>query len=120
MNNNKEDLIKQRKTYEINELLQTGQQKLLKLYLAIKNASDFAYQNCDIKMPLNYDVFNEIEKNAIKFEKKIMEEKINYYENIIKSISQTERIPDMQYIRDNFNSMKNNNEIEALFDKIAK
>ena len=62
----------------------------------------------------------KLKKMQLNLKKKIMEEKINYYENIIKSISQTESIPDMQYIRDNFNSMKNNNEIEALFDKIAK
>ena len=120
MNNNKEDSIKQRKTYELNELLQTEDKKLIKLYLAIKNASDFAYQNCDIKFPLNYDIFNEIEKSAIKIEKNMMEEKIKYHEDIIKSINQTESIPDMEYIRDNLNSIKNDIAIETLIDKIKK
>ena len=118
MNKNKEDPIKQRKTYEINQLLQTGDKKLIKLYLAIKNASEYAYENCDVKMPLNYDVFNEIERNAIKLEKTITEEKFKYYEDIIKSIKQTESISDMQYIKDNLNSIKNDNEIDTLLDKL--
>ena len=116
--NNDDEPIKERKIYEINELLQTGNKKLIKLYLAIKNASDYAYENCDIKMPLNYDVFNEIEKNAIKLEKSMAEEKFKYYEDIIKSIKQTETISDMQYIKENLNAINNNKEIEVIFDKI--
>ena len=118
MDKNENDTFKQRKTYEINELLQTGNKKLLKLYLAIKNASNYAYENCDVKTPLNYDVFNEIERNAIKLERNIAEEKFKYYEDIIKSIKQTETIPDIQYIKDNLNAIKNDNEIGVLFDKI--
>ncbi len=118
MNEKNDDSIKHRKVYEINELLQSGEKKLIKLYLAIKNASEYAYENCDVKTPLNYDVFNEIEKNAIKLEKNIAEEKFKYYEDIIKSIKQTETIPNMEYIKDNYDSIKNDMELNALFDKI--
>ena len=118
MDKNKENFIKKRKTYEINELLQTGDKKLIKLYLAIKNASDYAYENCDVKFPLNYDVFNEIEKNAIKLEKNNIETKCKYYEDIIKSIKQTEIIPGIQYIKDNLDLIQNDIEIESLVDKI--
>ena len=37
-----EEQIKKRKVYEINELLQSNDKKLKELYLAIKNASDYA------------------------------------------------------------------------------
>ena len=118
MNEKNDDSIKHRKVYEINELLQSGEKKLIKLYLAIKNASEYAYENCDVKTPLNYDVFNEIEKNAIKLEKTISEEKFKYYEDIIKSIEQTETIPNIQYIKDNYNAIKNDSELNVIFDKI--
>ena len=118
MDENKENYTKKRKTYELNELLQTGDKKLIKLYLSIKNASNYAYENCDIKTPLNYDVFNEIEKNSIILEKSIREEKYKYYEDIIKSIKQTEIIPDTQYIKNNLDLIKNNSEIKNLVDKI--
>ena len=117
-NNIDNNSFKKRKIYDINELLQTENKKLIKLYLAIKNASNYAYENCDIKTPLNYDIFNEIEKNAIKLEKNISEEKFKYYEDIIKSIKQTENISNTQYIKNNLNSIKNDKEIEDLFDKI--
>ena len=115
---NDDESFRKRKIYEINELLQTGNKKLIKLYLAIKNASDYAYENCDVKMPLNYDVFNEIEKNAIKLEKTIAEEKLKYYEDLIKSIEQTETISSMEYIKENLNAINNDNEIKVIFDKI--
>ena len=110
--------IQKRKIYELNELLQIEDKKLIKIYLAVKNASDYAYENCDIKNPLNYDVFNEIEKNAITLEKSIVEEKYKYYEDIIKSIKKTEIILDSQYIKNNLSSIKNDMEIESLVDKI--
>ncbi len=69
-------------------------------------------------MPLNYDVFNEIEKNAIKLEKTIAEEKLKYYEDLIKSIEQTESISSMEYIKENLNAINNDNEIKVIFDKI--
>jgi len=113
-----ENNIKLRKVYDINELLQTGDKKLMNLYYGISNASKYAYDNCDIKNPLNYDVFNEIEKNAIKLEKDIAEEKYKDYENIIKSIKQTESIPNLQYIKDNYEAIKKNNELDIILGKI--
>ena len=113
-----EEPIKIRKVYEINELLQTDDKKLRDLYLAIKNASDYAFENCDVKMPLNYDVYNEIEKNAIKLEKKLVEEKMQNYEGTLKSINQTKNISNIDYIKYNINSALNNNEIENIIKKI--
>ena len=110
--------IKQRKIYEINELLQTDDKKLIDLYIAIKNASDYAYENCDVKVPLNYDVFNEIEKNAIKLERKMAEEKVKNFEDTLKSINQTKNISNIDYIKYNMNSVKNDNEIDNIVDKI--
>ena len=110
--------IKQRKIYEINELLQTDDKKLIELYIAIKNASEYAYENCDVKMPLNYDVFNEIEKNAIKLERKMAEEKVKNFEDTLKSINQTKNISNIDYIKYNMNSVKNDNEINNIIDKI--
>ncbi len=110
--------IKQRKIYEINELLQTDDEKLTNLYLAIKNASDYAYENCDVKMPLNYDVFNEIEKNAIKLERSMAEEKVKNLEDTLKSINQTKNISNIDYIKYNINSEKNDREIENMFGKL--
>ena len=110
--------IKQRKIYEINELLQTEDKKLIDIYIAIKNASDYAYENCDVKMPLNYDVFNEIEKNAIKLERKMAEEKVKNFEDTLKSINQTKNISSIDYIKYNMNSVKNDNEIDNIVDKI--
>ena len=110
--------IKQRKIYEINELLQTDDEKLTNLYLAIKNASDYAYENCDVKMPLNYDVFNEIEKNAIKLERSMAEEKVKNLEDTLKSINQTKNISNLDYIKYNINSEKNDREIENMFGKL--
>ena len=49
MNEKNDDSIKHRKVYEINELLQSGEKKLIKLYLAIKNASEYAYARCSIQ-----------------------------------------------------------------------
>ena len=116
--NKDNDKIKERKTYEINELLQTKNKKLINLYLAIKQASNYAYENCDVEDPPNFDVFNEIEKNAIKLERSKTEEKFKNYENIIKSIKQTETVSDMNYIKENLNAIKNDKEIDILFDKI--
>ena len=110
--------IKQRKIYEINELLQKGDKKLTELYLAIKSASDYAYENCDVKIPLNYDVFNEIEKNAIKLERKMAEEKVKNFEDTLKSINQTKNISNIDYIKYNMNSVKNDKEIDNIVDKI--
>ena len=110
--------FKQRKIYEINELLQTDDEKLTNLYLAIKNASDYAYENCDVKMPLNYDVFNEIEKNAIKLERSMAEEKVKNLEDTLKSINQTKNISNIDYIKYNINSEKNDREIENMFGKL--
>ena len=110
--------IKQRKIYEINELLQTDDKKLIDLYIAIKNASDYAYENCDVKMPLNYDVFNEIEKNAIKLERKMAEEKVKNFEDTLKSINKIKNISNIEYIKYNMNSVKNDNEIDNIVDKI--
>lgn len=107
--------IKQRKIYEINELLQTDDKKLIELYIALKNASEYAYENCDVKMPLNYDVFNEIEKNAIKLERKMAEEKVKNFEDTLKSINQTKNISNIDYIKYNMNSVKNDNEIDNKF-----
>ena len=107
--------FKQRKIYEINELLQTDDKKLIELYIAIKNASEYAYENCDVKMPLNYDVFNEIEKNAIKLERKMAEEKVKNFEDTLKSINQTKNISNIDYIKYNMNSVKNDNEIDNKF-----
>ena len=67
MNKNNEDPIKQRKTYEINELLKTGDKKLVKLYLALKNASEFLL-----------DLFDKLEINL----------NITYNENLIKHFFQ--------------------------------
>ena len=113
-----EEQIKKRKVYEINELLQSNDKKLKELYLAIKNASDYAFENCDVKMPLNYDVYNEIEKNAIKLEKKLVEEKIQNYEGTLKSINQTKNISNIDYIKYNINSAKNDIEIDKVMNKI--
>ena len=110
--------IKQRKIYEINELLQTDDKKLIELYIALKNASEYAYENCDVKMRLNYDVFNEIEKNAIKLERKMAEEKVKNFEDTLKSINQTKNISNIDYIKYNMNSVKNDNEIDNIVDKI--
>ena len=110
--------IKQRKIYEINELLQTDDKKLIELYIAIKNASEYAYENCDVKMPLNYDVFNEIEKNAIKLERSMAEEKVKNLEDTLKSINQTKNISNIDYIKYNINSEKNDREIENMFEKL--
>ena len=110
--------FKQRKIYEINELLQTDDKKLIELYIAIKNASEYAYENCDVKMPLNYDVFNEIEKNAIKLERSMAEEKVKNLEDTLKSINQTKNISNLDYIKYNINSEKNDREIENMFEKL--
>ena len=110
--------IKQRKVYEINELLQKDDTKLTNLYLAIKNASEYAYENCDVKIPLNYDVFNEIEKNAIKLERSMAEEKVKNFEDTLKSINQSKNISNIDYIKYNINSEKNDREIDNIFEKI--
>ena len=110
--------IKQRKNYEINELLQTDDKKLIELYRAIKNSSEYAFENCDVKIPLNYDVFNEIEKNAIKLERKLAEEKVKNLEDTFKSINQAKNISNIDYIKYNINSVKNDNEIDNILDKI--
>ena len=110
--------IKQRKIYEINELLQTEDKKLIKLYMAIKNSSEYAFENCDVKIPLNYDVFNEIEKNAIKLERSMAEEKVKNLEDTLKSINQTKNISNIDYIKYNINSEKNDREIENMFGKL--
>ena len=69
-------------------------------------------------MPLNYDVYNEIEKNAIKLEKKLVEEKIQNYEGTLKSINQTKNISNIDYIKYNINSAKNDIEIDKIMNKI--
>ena len=69
-------------------------------------------------MPLNYDVYNEIEKNAIKLEKKLVEEKIQNYEGTLKSINQTKNISNIDYIKYNINSAKNDIEIDKVMNKI--
>jgi len=110
--------IKQRKIYEINELLQKGDKKLTDLYLAIKSASDYAYENCDVRIPLNYDVFNEIEKNAIKLEKSMAEEKVKNFEDTLKSINQTKNISNIDYIKYNINSEINDRKIDNMLQQI--
>ena len=110
--------IKQRKIYEINELLQTEDKKLIKLYMAIKNSSEYAFENCDVKIPLNYDVFNEIEKNAIKLERKLAEEKVKNLEDTFKSINQTKNISNIDYIKYNINSAKNKKKNKKVMNKI--
>ena len=108
----------QRKIYEINELLQTEDKKLIDLYVAIKNASEYAFENCDVKIPLNYDVFNEIEKNAIKLERKMAEEKVKNFEDTLKSINQTKNISNIDYIKYNMDTVNNDKQIDNIIDKI--
>ena len=110
--------FKQRKIYEINELLQTEDKKLIDLYVAIKNASEYAFENCDVKIPLNYDVFNEIEKNAIKLERKMAEEKVKNFEDTLKSINQTKNISNIDYIKYNMDTVNNDKQIDNIIDKI--
>ena len=110
--------IKQRKIYKLNELLQKGDKKLTDLYLAIKRASDYAYENCDVRIPLNYDVFNEIEKNAIKLEKSMAEEKVKNFEDTLKSINQTKNISNIDYIKYNINSEINDRKIDNMLQQI--
>ena len=110
--------IKQRKIYEINELLQTDDKKLIELYRAIKNSSEYAFENCDVKIPLNYDVFNEIEKNAIKLEKSMAEEKVKNFEDTLKSINQTKNISNLDYIKYNINSEINDRKIDNILQNI--
>ena len=110
--------FKQRKIYEINELLQTEDKKLIDLYVAIKNASEYAFENCDVKIPLNYDVFNEIEKNAIKLERKMAEEKVKNFEDTLKSINQTKNISNIDYIKYNMDTVNNDKQIDNINDKI--
>ena len=118
MNGSKNENIKQRKIYDINELLQSDNEELIKLYLGIKNATEYAYENCEIKIPLNYDIFNEIEKNAIKLEKRKSEEKFKYYNDIISSIEKTEKKPSLYYIKENYQAIKKEKMINNLLDKL--
>ena len=85
------DQIEQRKTYEINQLYQTGNPTLINIALMIKEASKKAMKGCEEKNP-DFSIFAEIEKKSIEFENKEFKENKKFIKGITKILSQSNSI----------------------------
>ena len=65
-----DDDIQQRKIYEINQLYQTGDPKLIDIALMLREATKKAMSECVEKNNNDYSIFEEIEKKSIELEEK--------------------------------------------------
>ena len=89
---NNEDDIQPRKVYEINELYQTGDPKLIDIALMIKEATKKAMDECVEKNNNDYSIFEEIEKKSIELEEKEYKERKKYIKGITKILANSNNI----------------------------
>ena len=107
-----------RKTYEINQLYQSDDPKLIYLAEKINEAEKYAFENCVIKDIPDYSVFADIEKRAIELEQKKYKETKKIVKGITKSIIETSDKKN-NYLN-NFELIENEKVIEDLIKSIPK
>lgn len=87
-----DDDIQQRKVYEINELYQTGDPKLIDIALMLREATKKAMSECVEKNNNDYSIFEEIEKKSIELEEKDYKEHKKFIKGITKIIANSNNI----------------------------
>ena len=74
-----------RKIYEINELYNTNNNDLINLALKINESEKIARENCDEEDKKDYNIYNDLEKYALKLENKNTKD----YKKFVKGIEKT-------------------------------
>ena len=112
------DVLDVRKTYEINQLYQSDDPKLINLAEKINEAEKYAFENCVIKDIPDYSIFSDIEKRSIELEEKRYKETKKLIKGIAKSIISTSN-NNSNYLID-YNLIQNEKKIEELIKLIPQ
>jgi len=75
-----------RKIYEINELYNTNDEELIKLAIKINESEKIARENCDEDDKKDYNIYNDLEKYALKLENKNIKDNKKYIKGIEKTL----------------------------------